>query len=264
MEDTMFRDRMNTPAIPERVYALCKIVEKKPISVSNLREKMEPEFLENTTSYFPDYKNAAEELGLIDQSDNTVSLAVAPDKIKNIYSMRRYVNIILDEFKDGQFYQVTKAYFSMNQNALTVDKNVANLGPMFNQLTGRTNIDAPAMRAWRFWASFLGFGYLQDMYLIPNADIFLEDIISLSDFIKDKWYSFDEFMGKIMPYCGIIMDTNASDKKINFGMSNGLRSLHDAGKIKLEHILDQEDIWSLYPLKAHPISATVTNIKICR
>ena len=38
----MFREKMVTSAIPERVYVLCKIVEKGPISGSELREKMEP------------------------------------------------------------------------------------------------------------------------------------------------------------------------------------------------------------------------------
>lgn len=40
----MFKEKMVTTAIPERVYALCKIVEKGPISLSELKDKMEPEF----------------------------------------------------------------------------------------------------------------------------------------------------------------------------------------------------------------------------
>lgn len=36
---------MVTTAIPERVFALCKIVEKRPIYSSELKNKMEPEFL---------------------------------------------------------------------------------------------------------------------------------------------------------------------------------------------------------------------------
>ena len=53
----MFREKMVTPAIPERVYVLCKIVEKGPISSSELKEKMEPAELnaDTSTAYFPDY-----------------------------------------------------------------------------------------------------------------------------------------------------------------------------------------------------------------
>ena len=55
----MFKEKMVTTAIPERVYALCKIVEKGPISLSELKDKMEPEFLGNGSVYFNDYKNAS-------------------------------------------------------------------------------------------------------------------------------------------------------------------------------------------------------------
>ena len=47
----MFKEKMVTTAIPERVYALCKIVEKGPISLSELKDKMEPEFLGNGSVY---------------------------------------------------------------------------------------------------------------------------------------------------------------------------------------------------------------------
>lgn len=56
----MFKEKMVTTAIPERVFALCKIVEKGSIYSSELKNKMEPEFLGNGSVYFNDYKNAAE------------------------------------------------------------------------------------------------------------------------------------------------------------------------------------------------------------
>ena len=68
----MFRERMVTPAIPERVFALCKIVEKKPIFNTELKEKMEPEYLHQTSSYYSEYRTAAEELKLITISDNMI------------------------------------------------------------------------------------------------------------------------------------------------------------------------------------------------
>lgn len=259
----MFREKMVTPAIPERVYTLCKIVEKKPISSSELKDKMEPDYLNQTTSYYSDYRSAAEELKLISISDNVVSLAVDPRIIKSTATMRKYVNGMLEEFQNGQFYQVTKAYFALDSSILKGEKNVATLAPLIAQKINRP-VDATAMRAWRFWVSFLGFGYLQDMFMIPNANVFLNDIISMGGFEKDRRYSFGEFISRILPYSQIIIDSDPSSRRLNYGVSNGLRSLHDSGIIKLEHILDQEDIWNLYPLKAHAISGTVTNITICK
>lgn len=259
----MFREKMVTPAIPERVFTLCKIVEKRAISSSDLKAKMEPDYLKQASSYFSDYRTAAEELKLITVSDNMISLAVDPSVIKTTASMRKYINGILHEFQNGQFYQVTKAYFEMDSNVLNGEKSLVALAPIMSKQLNRP-VDAMAMRAWRFWVSYLGFGYLQDMFFIPNAAEFLEDIISIAEIEKGRRYSFGDFMAKIHPYSDIIVNHDPTNRQLNYGVSNGLRTLHDAGIIKLEHILDQEDIWNLYPLKAHQISGTVTNITLCK
>lgn len=42
---------------------------------------------------------------------------------------------------------------------------------MFSEMTG-VPVDAVAMRAWRFWASFLGFGYFTRNVRNSNANVF--------------------------------------------------------------------------------------------
>lgn len=256
----MFKEKMVTTAIPERVYALCKIVEKNPISSGDLKDKMEPDFLGNGTVYFNDYKNAAEELGLITISDDLIQLAVDAKIIKNIENMRRYINTRLEKFNNGQFYKVTNAYFEKGVSMFNEDKNIANLGPLFAELTG-IPVDAVAMRAWRFWASFLGFGYLQDMFIIPNACVFLSDLIESSDFEIKTRYSISEFVEKISSKANIVI-SDLESKKFNYGVSNGLRALQDLGKIRMEHIMDQMDMWTLYPLKSYSNDSTITHITI--
>lgn len=256
----MFKEKMVTTAIPERVYALCKIVEKGSITSSELKEKMEPEFLGNGSVYFNDYKNAAEELGLISISDDQIQLAVDSGVIKNITNMRVYINSNLEKFNMGQFYKVTNAYFEKEAMIFKEDKNIANLGPLFTEMTGMP-VDAVAMRAWRFWASFLGFGYLQDMFIIPNANVFLDDVISSSGLEKKKMYTVSEFVNAISPMANIVIP-DIANKKFSYGVSNGLRALHDSGKIKMEHIMDQMDMWALYPLKSYSNDSTITHITI--
>ena len=70
--------RMVTSATPERVFALCKLVENKDRNDAELRECMEPKYLNNSTTYFGDYRTGAEELGLIRSLDNVISLQVDP------------------------------------------------------------------------------------------------------------------------------------------------------------------------------------------
>lgn len=256
----MFKEKMVTTAIPERVYALCKIVEKGAITSNELKDKMEPDFLGNGSVYFNDYKNAAEELELIYISDDQIQLAVEANVIKNIENMRRYINSHLEKYNVGQFYKVTNAYFEKDAAIFKEDKNIANLGPLFSELTGMP-VDAVAMRAWRFWASFLGFGYLQDMFVIPNANVFLYDVISASGLEKKKLYTISEFVNMITPMANIIIP-DVSKRRFSYGVSNGLRALQDAGKIKMEHIMDQMDMWALYPLKSYSNDSTITHITI--
>ncbi len=239
---------------------MCKIVEKGAISYGDLKDKMEPEFLGNGSVYFNDYKNAAEELGLISISDDIISLAVDSKIVKTIENMRAYINTKLEMYNSGQFYLVTNSYFEKGKDIFKEDKNIANLGPLFSDLAG-VPVDAVAMRAWRFWASFLGFGYLQDMFIIPNTNVFLWDVISSSKLEKKKKYSVSEFVNAITPMANIII-TDISSKSFNYGISNGLRALQDSGKLKMEHILDQKDMWSLSPLKAYSNDSTITHITI--
>lgn len=258
----MFKEKMSTPAIPERVYALCKIVEKKSISNSELREKMEPEFLNNKTKYYSDYKNAAKELGLITISDQLISLGVESKVLVSSESMRAYINKKLESFSQGQFYEVTRAYFEQSNEVLNSEKNIAEMDVFFSRITKR-QVDSKAMHAWRFWVTFLGFGYLYDMFFIPNASTFLWDLLSESSLEKGKKYSISEAIEAIRPYCNIIISPDPSNRSLNYGVSNGLRTLNDLGLIEMEHIMDQKDLWDLYPMKAHTISSTITNITIC-
>ena len=252
---------MVTPAIPERVFTLCKVIENKPMASSEVKEKMEPSYLGQTTSYYNDYRNAAEELELITITDNVMSLAVDSSVIKSMDSMRFYVNGQLTRFREGQFYKVTKAYYSMGKNILYGENNVANMALNMTALTG-ISVDSMAMRAWRFWASYLGFGYLQDMFVIPNADVFLLDVIHRAGFDKNYRYSISEFLRKMKPHADIIIDSEDGNKTFSFGVSNGLRTLQDAGYIKMEHIMDQEDTWNLYHIDALSANEIVTNITV--
>lgn len=257
----MFQNKMVTPAIPERVFTLCKIVEKKALTSSEVKDKMEPAYLNQTTSYYGDYRNAAEELQLITNIDNTISLAVDPDVINSMDSMRYYINGQLDRFREGQFYKVTNGYYSLGEKILHGEQNVANMASVLSQVSG-IQVDSTAMRAWRFWAAFLGFGYLQDMFVIPNADGFLSDIIKRAGFNRNYKYPIAEFLRKLRPYSDIIIDSSGGERKFSFGVSNGLRTLQDAGFIKMEYIMDQEENWNLYHIDALNASEKVTNVTV--
>ena len=101
----------------------------------------------------------------------------------------------------------------MGEEILHGEQNVANMASLMTLKTG-ISVDSMAMRAWRFWASYLGFGYLQDMFVIPNADTFLQDIISEAEFEKNKRYSIAEFLEKLRPHSDIIIDSSNGTKSL--------------------------------------------------
>lgn len=265
----MFKSKMTTPATPERVYALCKLVESGPAAARDLQERMEPSCLGQTTKYFGDYRGAAEELGLITVADNTVSLAVDRAVVRSTDTMRKYINGKLHEFREGTFCRVTRAVFALDWKTLRAkctepgkDPSVTSseLLRYVSDLSG-AEVDAMAMRGWRFWVSYLGFGYMQGMFFIPNAYGFLSDVLPLAELKKGERTVFDGFMERILPYCPMLVtEDDRASRALNYGMSAGLRMLHDTGSVKLEHIMDQKDPWRLYGMRNHPVSADVSHI----
>lgn len=260
----MFTSKMQTEATPERVFALCKLVESKGTATrSNLQELMEPKFLENSSKYFGPYCNTAVELGLLTISDNNVSLAVDRETIADTESMRRYVNASLSKFSEGAFVRFTRAFFAKGRQVL----DMTDLDTMVREVgTEAGGIDVSNIRAWRFWASFLGLIRIHSVgtkvTLLPNAATFLADAIDASGLELGVPHRTSDLMDRIGTTVSIVC--NLEETPLNYGVSCGFRTLHDIGKVKLEHVLDQEDIWTLDPLPGHLLDSTVTNITILR
>lgn len=258
----MFKERMKTAAIPERVFALCKVLKNKSIPENELKELFEPSYLNQDTSYFGVVKTAAQQLGLISVKENKVSLAVDKKEVETIDDMRKYIIKNIGNIKDGLFYEVTKQYMNLGDKVLTYS-SVSSLEMVdyMCQATGKTVIEDD-MRAWRFWSSFLGFGYLHDMLILPNMYLYLRNVIDIIRTDGKQEYKFSDFIERIRPYCGMALEECETEHKINYALSNGLRMLHDNGEIVLNHKLDSGDMWYLYSTELHLIKSTITNITI--
>ena len=261
-----FKDRKSTTnitgATPERVYALCKNIEKSKgnaASVKSMQQEMEPDFI-NKTMYFSTIKDVAIDLGLITEMDGFLSLIVNKDTIKTIDHMRIYINNHMDELSNGMFYAITNAYFSLNTDLFSKVSSLSAAASMFEDMIG-SEVSQPSMRAWRFWASFLGFGYLDDMLLLPNASKFLSDLIVKSTIEKKEIYDAEEFFTKLQPNLNIIVDTNDSKRLLNYGTTVGFKTLEKIQHLKIEKILDH-DTWNFCPIKSE--TTVFTNIEILK
>lgn len=262
----MFGNKMQTSAIPERVYALCREVASKPMDENALKVLLEPQNLGGKTPYFGFVRTAAEQLQLVNIKENSVSLAVSKDVVKSMDSMRHYINMNLENISDSLFYKVTKGYLEMDTEVLE-HNSVSKMSDLIGRNIGEKVIEDD-MRAWRFWMAFLGFGYMHESQagaagiLLPNTAIFLRDIIENLKVKKQTVYRIDEFVDIISPYANIALGNAKDNKKFNYGFSNALRMLNDLGIIKAEHRLDAQEIWSLYPCEGHDLESTITHITI--
>ena len=205
----MFGNRMQTSAIPERVYALCREVASRSMDENTLKLLLEPQNLGGKTTYFGTVKTAAEQLQLINTKENTISLAVDKDVVKSMDNMRHYINMHLELVSDSLFYLVTQGYLEMGTDVFC-HKSVSKMSDVMGRYIGVKVIEDD-MRAWRFWMAFLGFGYMHEPQagaagiLLPNTAIFLRDIIESLKLNKKTEYRIDEFVDVIMPYAKIAL-----------------------------------------------------------
>lgn len=255
---------MKTSAIPERVYALCQAVKSRPMQENDLRELLEPSGLGGATKYFGSVRDAAKQLGLISVKENEISLAIDSKKINSYDAMREYIIENIDSISDGLFYAVSKAYMSLGDTVFKY-KTVSE-SALVDYMSGTIGLPVyeDDMRAWRFWASYLGLGHLHEMVFLPNMYQYLKAVMNIVNLKKGQEYTFTEFVSIIRPYSELALADLNGDRKINMAMSNGLRALHDEGIIQLSHKLDSGDMWFLYETELHVVKSTVTHVTVRR
>ena len=98
--------------------------------------------------------------------------------------------------------------------------------------------------------------------LLPNVAIFLRDIIDSLKIKKKNEFKINEFVSEIIPYANIALHNVAETKSFNYAFSNALRMLNALGYIRVEHRLDAQEIWSLYPCEGHELETTITHVTI--
>lgn len=87
------------------------------------------------------------------------------------------------------------------------------------------------MLGWRFWASFLGLGYIHGTELIPNMYVRVRDVLA-TEFTKS--FSFDEEIPANQFFTWIftkIPEAKMEDGSINLALSSAIRTLRDMNEV---------------------------------
>lgn len=234
------KDGMLPDPTPERVYSICRIVADKSSSNSELQKASSLyQDASQTLSEVSASIRVAEELGIILNKDGIYSLVIPAEKLSTYISFRRYVSDRVFKQKDTTFFKVTEWYLSNNEKIVEFDSWEDKAAAAVQD--GIDGVKENDMLGWRFWASFLGEGYLHAQLLIPNMKVRLQDVLATQyskSFKYDKEISAKEFLTWLQASVSEVV--LLTDAPLVLGVSNGLRSLSECGLISLRAQMDAQ------------------------
>lgn len=249
-------DAMRMEATPERVYAVCRLVAHKPCSKEDIVSYISlDEMASDATGDINRALGVASaELGLLVNKDGKYSLQVATSVLDSTTSFRQYVANKVFANPDSTFTQFSRWYVSRNETIFALssweDKAVA-AKISSNELS---SINENAVLGWRFWASFLGLGYLSGTMLLPNMKLRIQDALANNWEIYHPYneavtaQKFLQWTKRVFP------EVTVEDlSPLPLGYSAGLRTLHELGLIELQAQRDTERV-KLYPVDADPLN----------
>lgn len=264
----MFKNSMAVGALPERVYQIGKYLSKKAAGRSDLNTYFTLNEKDASGGYLGESITAARELGLINELGSNLSLAVDPMVFKTRDSFRRYCNAVVFKNSSDLFYNVsrimvnlyeTKIGRKMSRESFTSEEFATYIRNIYS-----FSNTAMGMRAWRFWASFLGLGIIANVnkkfLYIPNMAVNLKDAIANAS-IPAGEYTIAEFLRYIQPFCNEALPDDGNHY-FNLAMSNGLRELHDNGVVKISYKNDTKESWRIHDVPLHSLRNEISHITI--
>mgnify|MGYP006894300738 FL=1 len=229
---------------PERVYAVVRFLNGKSYDAETLKEKlgMEGVFGKINQDAFSYATRVAEELDFIYIKDGRYSSNMDVELIDSWSKFRAHTAKIAFSRDSSIFYKTTEAYLALNDKVLS-----AHTWAELRQIINESGMDLSDRNiiGWRFWASFLGIGYIHGTQLIPNLFVRFSDVLKAqTQFEFGEIVDVETFFAWLERECPEIINSR-SDQKLGLAVSNGLRILRDQEIIE---IINQPDAvkWQMY------------------
>lgn len=239
------RNEMGPEVTPERVLALSRLVAMQPdMTVTEIQDylslKADGEGKNHINKVL---KTAKEELHLIKSENGKYVLNVPATVLETVSAFRRYVADVVYRNEDSAFFKANADFIAQNEKILSLHK----LDEYAAELNGGLLLQENDIKGWRFWMRFLGQAYQYEMTLIPNMAIRLRDVMQCID-CENKPLACNEFVQWMRQNLPEVRTSIKRSECLPLSLSNGLRSLRDAGYIDLGDIGDAEHV-ELYPLQ---------------
>ena len=228
-------DGMRMEPTPERVLSVCRLIAHKSMTRDEVRTAMtlgsnDDKQLDQIDKSI---RVALEELSILDSKDNRLVLAVDPAVVGAVSSFRRYVSNKVFGLKDTTFYMFSKWLITQNERIFTLKSWEGMAKTCSSEIKELSALNENAVLGWRFWAAFLGLGYLSGTMIIPNMKLRLQDILAtrvLERFKYNETISATDFIA----WLGGKLPEVSMSGNLPLALSAALRTLHDLDLIKLE------------------------------
>jgi hypothetical protein len=162
-------DGMRMEPTPERVLSVCRLVAHKSMTREEIRRAM---MLGVNDEHELDQINksinvALEELSIIKAEADKLVLTVEPDIISSAVTFRRFVSKRVFADKDTTYHMFTKWVISQNERIFTMRTWEGMAATCKSESKELSALNENAVLGWRFWAAFLGVGYLSGTMIFP-------------------------------------------------------------------------------------------------
>ncbi|MBQ8514247.1 MAG: hypothetical protein IJ496_02515 [Ruminococcus sp.] len=246
-------DGMRMEPTPERVLSVCRMAARGKITRESLRDaltfgKNEDKGLNQEVDRSIDV--ALKELGILKMKDGSLELAEPAEVIASARAFRRYVSAKVFYQKDTTFFMFSKWLIAQNERLFSLHNWEVMAKTCAAENSELSGLDENAVLGWRFWASFLGLGYLSRTMFLPNMKLRLQDLLA-AEFAQTFRYGetirgtdFAFWLSSRLPEADI-------SSRWPLAVSAGLRTLRDLGLIRLETWQDSSRIM-LYSVDGDP------------
>ena len=171
---TIGEDSMRPGPTPERMLALCRLVEKGSYTKSELYRlcALDPDAQPGDEYIRRTIMAAEEELELIrenDSKDGRYILGINSSSLVSAEEFRKAIAPRIFSLKGSRFFRLTEWYVKNAHKAMVISS--------FDEFaseaakTGVEEVDENDVLGWRFWMRYLGFAYQYNKTLIPNMKI---------------------------------------------------------------------------------------------
>ena len=228
-------DGMRMEPTPERVLSVCRLVSHKSMSRDEVRQCM--------TLGINDEKE-------IDQINKSINVAL--EELSLIKADAENLVLAVEPAKNTTFHMFTKWLIAQNERIFALKSWEGMAKTCASEVKELAALNENAVLGWRFWAAFLGLGYLSGTMIIPNMKLRLEDILATTYTEKFK-YNETILAQDFMLWLSTKLPEVEVGSKLPLALSAGLRTLHEIGLIKLETWSDSTPVM-LYYVDGDPIN----------